>query len=374
MTSDPMALLGVPLERARTLPGHWYADPAHHERELEAVFRRGWVGAGCADDVAAPGSYVVTSAGGLPVLVVRDDAGDAAGVPQHVPPPGSPLADGCGRAPRAVVPVPRLGVPARRLAGQGRWRRQAGRLRPGRPRAAAGARHDVRPLDHGQRRPRRGAVRPRPARCRARAVRASTSMELGERTRYERHFNWKVLLENYCENYHTPFIHSQLPTGGYEYPIECAGPAVIAWDRPLATWRRVRAGAARSPSGRRRLGRRRRRGGRRLVQQRHLPRGVPEHGDLLLRRLRRDVPLTPAGPATTVVEREYYWHPDVPPAAPAPPTWPPPGEVVEQDLRMCERLQRTYDAGLSADGVLSTAARGRRRPHPSAACSAPLSR
>ena len=29
-------------------------------------------------------------------------------------------------------------------------------------------------------------------------------------------------------------------------------------------------------------------------------------------------------------------------------------EVVEQDLRMCERLQGTYDAGLSADGVLST--------------------
>ena len=48
-------------------------------------------------------------------------------------------------------------------------------------------------------------------------------MELGERTSYERHFNWKVLLENYCENYHTPFIHSQLPTNGYEYPIEWPG-------------------------------------------------------------------------------------------------------------------------------------------------------
>ena len=58
-------------------------------------------------------------------------------------------------------------------------------------------------------------------------------LELGERSRYERRFNWKVLLENYCENYHTPFIHSQLPTGGYEYPIEVGGPAVIAWDRPL---------------------------------------------------------------------------------------------------------------------------------------------
>ena len=27
----PVELLGAPLERARTLPGRWYADPAHHE-------------------------------------------------------------------------------------------------------------------------------------------------------------------------------------------------------------------------------------------------------------------------------------------------------------------------------------------------------
>jgi hypothetical protein len=29
-------------------------------------------------------------------------------------------------------------------------------------------------------------------------------------------------------------------------------------------------------------------------------------------------------------------------------------EVVEQDIAICEALQGTYDAGLSADGVLST--------------------
>ena len=59
-------------------------------------------------------------------------------------------------------------------------------------------------------------------------------LELGERTAYDCAFNWKVLLENYCENYHTPFVHSQLPNTGYEYPIVTEGPVVFAWDRPLA--------------------------------------------------------------------------------------------------------------------------------------------
>ena len=63
--------------------------------------------------------------------------------------------------------------------------------------------------------------------------------------------------------------------------------------------------------------------------------------------------LTPTGPSTTVVERDYLWHPSVPPerrAADLAAT----REVVEQDLAICTALQGTYDAGLSADGVLST--------------------
>ena len=98
MISDPMELLGVPLERARTLPGHWYADGSHHERELGAIFRRGWVGVGCADDVAAPGSFAVTSAGGLPVIVIRDEHGQLRAFLNMCRHRGSPLAEGCGRA------------------------------------------------------------------------------------------------------------------------------------------------------------------------------------------------------------------------------------------------------------------------------------
>src|SRR5665811_1279224 len=35
-----------------------------------------------------------------------------------------------------------------------------------------------------------------------------------------RAFNWKVLLENYSENYHTPFVHPEIDTSAVEdYPM-----------------------------------------------------------------------------------------------------------------------------------------------------------
>ena len=53
------------------------------------------------------------------------------------------------------------------------------------------------------------------------------------------------------------------------------------------------------------------------------------------------------------MEREYLWHPDVPPerrdadlAATR--------LVGAQDLAICEMVQRSYTGGLSPDGVLST--------------------
>ena len=33
------ARVGVPVERARTLPGRWYADPDHYALEIERVQR-----------------------------------------------------------------------------------------------------------------------------------------------------------------------------------------------------------------------------------------------------------------------------------------------------------------------------------------------
>ena len=162
--------------RARTLPGRWYADPDHHERELAAVFRAGWVGVGCADDVAAPGSYLATTVGGLPGARRPRRRRHAAGVPQRLPPPRLAARRRVRSRPRPVVPVPRLGVPPRRLAGPRRWRRasRSGSTRPtsrcARSSVTTFARSILVNVEPDGR-----AVRSRPAGRRPRAVRASTS-------------------------------------------------------------------------------------------------------------------------------------------------------------------------------------------------------
>ncbi len=48
-------------------------------------------------------------------------------------------------------------------------------------------------------------------------------LELAAHDRWERTFNWKVFLENFSENYHTPFVHPELIVDGWDYPIEAAG-------------------------------------------------------------------------------------------------------------------------------------------------------
>jgi choline monooxygenase len=348
----PVDLLGAPLERARTMPGRWYSDPAHHERELDAIFGRAWVGVGCTDDVADPGSYLASTAGRLPVLVVRDDAGALRAFLNVCRHRGAPLAGGCGHARALSCPyhawLYRLDGSLVRAGGVGQPEGfDAANFGLREIQVASFARSimvnvdpsappfDCGPLGRGL----------DPYRL--------DELELAERARYECGFNWKVLLENYCENYHTPFIHSQLPVGGYEYPIECAGNVVFAWDRPLDPRDRSEQALHDHRPGQ---------PGWAAVADVSADESFnngcylalfPNTAVSCFAGFAATFRLTPTGPSTTVVEREYLWHPSVAPerrAADLAAT----REVVEQDLAICTALQGTYDAGLSADGVLST--------------------
>ena len=67
----------------QSLPARWYADPDTLEREQELVFRCNWQYAGRADQVAEPGSFITTSAGLVPLAVVRGGDGSARGNRNH---------------------------------------------------------------------------------------------------------------------------------------------------------------------------------------------------------------------------------------------------------------------------------------------------
>jgi len=61
--------------RASTLPAAWYRDPAHWERERRAVFGREWLMVGRADEVPEPGDYLTEDVAGWPIFIIRNREG-----------------------------------------------------------------------------------------------------------------------------------------------------------------------------------------------------------------------------------------------------------------------------------------------------------
>jgi len=81
---------------ALTLPFSWYSDEELLRRERRAIFARSWQYAGRADQVAAPGSFLATDAGGVPILAVRDKDGELRAFLNVCRHRGAVLTEGCG--------------------------------------------------------------------------------------------------------------------------------------------------------------------------------------------------------------------------------------------------------------------------------------
>ena len=61
-----------PLKRLeRGLPAHWYFDPAHYARELEAFWYSQWIAGPREEEIATPGAYQVMKIGIQSIIVVR---------------------------------------------------------------------------------------------------------------------------------------------------------------------------------------------------------------------------------------------------------------------------------------------------------------
>jgi choline monooxygenase len=82
--------------RDETLPFAWYSDEAQLRRERALIFARSWQYGGRAEVVDAAGSYLATEAGGIPILVVRDQQGELRAFLNVCRHRGAVLTDGCG--------------------------------------------------------------------------------------------------------------------------------------------------------------------------------------------------------------------------------------------------------------------------------------
>jgi phenylpropionate dioxygenase-like ring-hydroxylating dioxygenase large terminal subunit len=84
------------LARGATLPADWYSDPDVQRLEQERIFSRTWQYAGCAEAATEPGDFFTSFVGHVPVVVVRDRAGDLRGFVNVCRHRGHLVADGAG--------------------------------------------------------------------------------------------------------------------------------------------------------------------------------------------------------------------------------------------------------------------------------------
>lgn len=231
--ADPAA----PAERAasgatRSLPASAYTDPQLYADEMREVFERGWALAGHASELAEVGQYVAITIGREPVVVIRGSDGRLRALSNVCRHRGSTIVAGAGTA-RKVFRCPyhawtyRLdgGLAAAPSArGFNDFDRDAVRL-PEFPveefagLVFAGASAEPMPLPEvlGPAGPfleslnldRLEVYRWGPSGAgRARALRARRKTE----HRFWEDFdeNWKILADNYLEDYHVPVAHPAL--------------------------------------------------------------------------------------------------------------------------------------------------------------------
>ena len=355
-----MALRAIPdpsgIRKATTLAASAYSSDEFHERERQAIFQRDWVCAGVVDEMPATGSWTARVAGGLPVLFVRDKAGALRAFLNVCRHRASPLCEDGEMHASSLIRCPyhswlyQLDGSLARASGVGepegfdvadyslkpvqlaQWRRMVFVCFDG---AAA-------PLDLG---PLGAAIDAYPL----------ESMQLALSETNDRQFNWKVLLENYSENYHTPFVHPEIDTSSSEdYPMISDGVALYAWDRPLrpsgSRIDEIRSTLLPGEPGWEEL----------ATVPMNGPYGIGGYVTVWPNLMMNVFPgaflamwMEPLDARTTRVERRLYVRPEID------------GTVRDsivtahrlvhgQDVDICNRVQRSHNAGLDADGVLAT--------------------
>jgi choline monooxygenase len=201
----------------RSLPGTAYTDPVLYEQELTEVFERAWILVGHTSELAEPGDYVTANVGREPVLVVRDHDGRLRAMSNVCRHRASTILEGTGRT-RSVMRCPYHawtyeldGQLAAAPSGQGfacldRDQVSLPQFRVG---VAGGLVFccidpDQMPLDDML-----GPVGPY---LEWLNVAGLTVHREHQQARWTEDFdeNWKVLADNYLEDYHVPVAHPSL--------------------------------------------------------------------------------------------------------------------------------------------------------------------
>src|SRR5436190_11585452 len=70
-----IARLAEPYRPGWSLPGPFYYDPEVYRADLDRIWRKGWVFAGHASEIANPGDYITVEIDTDSIVVIRGDDG-----------------------------------------------------------------------------------------------------------------------------------------------------------------------------------------------------------------------------------------------------------------------------------------------------------
>lgn len=196
-----------------TLPGHVYTDPAWFAREMDRVFRTMWVVAARADEVPAPGDYLVREIAGDSLIIVRGTDGQLRALHNLCRHRGTRLCDGPGGRAAGSFRCPYHAWTydlAGRLIGAPHMDEVEGFRRDDFPLHAATCDTwggflfvhlgpDPEPLAH--------QLADLPARF---APWGLGELRAARRVHYTVKANWKLIVQNYNECLHCPVIHPLL--------------------------------------------------------------------------------------------------------------------------------------------------------------------
>lgn len=94
-----------PPEATRSLPGIAYTDPVLYEQELTEVFERAWILVGHISELSEPGHYVTANVGREPVMVIRGHDGELRAMSNVCRHRASTILEGTGQT-RSVMRCP----------------------------------------------------------------------------------------------------------------------------------------------------------------------------------------------------------------------------------------------------------------------------
>jgi len=98
------AKVRLPLLEAETMPPWTYTSDAFYNREVDRIFKKVWNFLGHVDQVAKPGDYFTLNFVGVPLIILRDNAGEVRAFANSCRHRGSELLSGSGNCKSIICP------------------------------------------------------------------------------------------------------------------------------------------------------------------------------------------------------------------------------------------------------------------------------